>query len=481
MQEIFITLMTFIGTVFLIYFTTINLVYSVLLLFGSLKVYRRKNQLNVEDLEYLLHSNSLPEISFIIPSYNEGMHIISTIDNLLNLSYRYKQFIVVNDGSTDNTMELLHKKYQLIPIALYYDEVIPTKPIRKLYRSYKHPELIIIDKENGKKSDAMNAGLNACMNYFYISVDADTFIDDSYFEALIHPLLLSRKLIAMGASVRIRNGCTFSYRQITTQYFPQSYISAMQSIEYLRAFLMRQGWDYFGGNFCLSGAFAAYVTTVVKKVGGYAPTVADDLEIILRLNRCLLASGVNYTINYIPDPVAWTDAPSTFKELGRQRFLWHRGTMEASWFHRVMFMNPRYGKYGLFVFPFLVFAEILEPIMEVLGYIYLGIGLWYGLFHLTSILLVVLIIWAFTFVNSIFCLLIEEITFNKYPTFRSIALLFFYSFIENFGYRQMTLFWRIHGFIGFFQRYDEIKRDSKNINEEVEKVIKKGSLREKNL
>lgn len=480
MNEIFIHLVYFVGAVFLTYFTMINLVYSILLLFGSLTVYRRKNELSVEDVEYLLHSNSLPEISFIIPSYNEGAHIISTIDNLLNLSYRYKQLILVNDGSTDDTMELLHKKYKLIQIATYYPETLPTKPVRGLYRSDNHPELIVIDKENGKKSDAMNAGLNACLNYYYISVDADTYVDDSYFEALIHPMLISSKMIAMGASVRIRNGCTFSFREITTQHFPQNYITAMQSIEYLRAFLMRQGWDYFGGNFCLSGAFAVYVTDAVKKSGGYAPTVADDLEIILRLNRVLKDSNVDYKIVYIPDPVAWTDGPSTFKELGRQRFLWHRGTMEASWFHKVMFLNPRYGKFGMFVYPFLVFAEILEPLMEVLGYIYIGIGVWLGLFQPMSILLVVFIIWAFTFAHSTFCLLIEEITFNKYPTIRSFSLLFFYSFIENFGYRQLSLYWRLHGIVGFFQRFREISRDSKTINETVARVLKEHRLKDIN-
>lgn len=473
METLLYILVNLVSAFFLFYFTAINFVYSILLLFGSFTVYQRKKELNFEDLEYLLHSNSLPEISFIIPSYNEGAHVCTTIDNLLNLSYRYKQIILVNDGSTDNTMELLLEKYQLTPICWYYKNLLPTEPIRELYRSINHPELIVIDKENGKKPDAMNAGLNACQNYYFISVDADTFIDDSSFEALVQPMLTSPKMIAMGASVRIRNGCTFSYRRITTQYFPQSYITAMQGIEFLRAFLMRQGWNYFGGNFCLSGAFAIYVTSVVKNAGGYVQTVADDLEIILRLNRVLIDKKVDYKIIYIPDPAAWTDGPNKFSDLGRQRFLWHRGTMEACWFHRDMFFNPRYGRFGTFVFPFLILGELLEPVIEVLGYMYIALGLWLGIFQPTSILIVVFIIWSFTFLHSIFCLLIEEISFNKYPSLRSISLLFFYSFIENFGYRQMTLYWRLHGVYGFFQRFKEIKKVSEEVNELVEEELRK--------
>ena len=471
MEEVFSALVPYVDVFFFIFFAIINLVYAVLLLVGALTVYRRKQELNFEDLEYLLHSNSLPEIAFIIPSYNEGDDLIMMIDNLINLSYRYKKIIVVNDGSTDNTMETTIKKYELIKIAKFYKDELPTKHVRGIYKSLRHPELIILDKENGQKQDALNAGLNACSNHFFIGIDADTFIDDSSFAAIVQPMLTSPKLAAMGVSVRIRNGCTFSFRRVTTFDFPQNFWASVQSLEYLRSFLMRQGWNYFGGNVCLSGAFGIFVTDIVKKAGGYADTFTNDLEITLRLNRVLLDENIEYKIVYIPDPAAWTDVPTSYKVLSNQRSVWHRGTMECGWFHRIMFFNPKYKQYGLFAFPFLIFSEIVEPIVELLGYLYIFLGLYLGVFTYNSVLLLFFIIWVFTFAFTIFCIFIEEITFNKYPSLRTIFLLFLTCLVENFGYRQMTILWRMHGMIEFFKHFKETSVASIKVNAAIAKSV----------
>lgn len=473
MHDFYVYISYWLDPFFLIYFSIINIVYTILLFFGSIKVYQRRKELRIEDFTHLLRSNSLPEISFLLPAYNEAHNIISVVSNLLGLSYRYKQIILINDGSTDNMFDLLKEQYHLIPIPRYYDEVIPTKTVRGVYRSTTHSELIVIDKENGEKYDALNAGLNACKDPYYISIDADTYIDNPGFEALIRPMLAYPKTIAIGASLRIRNGCTLNFNRISTDRFPLNFVTAMQSIEYLRAFLMRQGWDFIGGNYILSGAFSMFRTDAVKWAGGYAPTVADDLEITLRLNRMFKATQKPYIIKYLPDPVGWTEGPSTIKALSRQRFLWHRGTMEAAWFHRCFFFNFKYGRYGLFVYPFLIFGEILEPAVEALGYIYIIIGLWLGIINAYYLFLLLATIWGFVLIFSLCCLLIEELSFRKYPTLRSMSYLFLYSLLENFGFRQLTVLWRLRGIKGFFKRYHLIRIDSKNINAMVEGIYKK--------
>lgn len=476
LRDYYIHLTYWLDPFFLLYFGTINVVYCILLILGAIKLYLRRKELSIEDTTRNLRSNSLPEIAFLIPCYNESENIIPLIDNLISLVYRYKEIIIINDGSTDNTFDLIKEKLELLPIPYYYKDPMPTKPIKGIYKSKLHPEIIVIDKENGSKFDALNAALNVCSQPYFITTDADVRIDDAGFEALVRPILANPETIAIGASVRIRNGCTLDFNRIGTDRFPENYVTAMQSIEYLRAFIMRQGWDYVGGNYVLSGAFSVFVTDVLRRARGFAPTFANDLEIILRLNRLMKSTRTKYQIKYLPDPVAWTEGPQTLKLLGAQREVWQRGVFESIWFNKVLFFNPKYGRYGLFVFPFLIFGEALEPLVETLGYIYIIIGLWLGVISGFYIFLFLTVTLGFTFIFTIFCLCLEELGFKKYPTPRSLILLFLYSAIENIGYRQMTIWWRLKGFWDFLKRFGQVRKDSQKLNESMDQVIKQGKF-----
>jgi len=475
-RDYFIHISTWLDPFFLWYFSFINIAYCILFIFGAIKVFGRKKELKNEDLNSILQSDSLPEISFLVPAYNESQDIITTIDNLLNLTYRYKQIIVINDGSTDNTFELLQNKYQLIQIPNHFKQVLPSKPVRGIYQSKLFQEIVVIDKENGEKYDALNAGLNICNNHYCITIDADTCIDDKDFEDLVIPMFTSPKTIAIGAGVRIRNGCTLDFNHISTNYFPNNYLTAMQAIEYLRTFLMRQGWNEIGGNWVISGAFAIFVTNVVVQSGGFAPTFANDLEIVIRLNRVMHETKTPYKIDYLSDPVAWTNGPQSLKALGNQRRLWQRGTLESIWFHKRIFCNPRYGSFGFFSYTFLILGEALEPLVELLAYTYIIVGLWLGVVSLSYVVLLLAIIWGFIFIFTLFCLLIEELSYQKYPSRRSLFLLIWYSLLENFGYRQLTVIWRLQGFFMFFKRFGSIRKDSKSINESIERLVKKGKI-----
>lgn len=462
---------------FFLYFGIINLIYTILLILGAYTVFARQRQLKGEDFNHLLQSNTLPEISFLIPAYNEAADIVTAAENLINLTYRYKQIIITNDGSTDNTMQLLIDRFEMVPIPMFYEQVIPTKTVKQVYRSVKNPELIVIDKENGKRDDALNACLNACFNRYCIVVDADTYVDNESFEALIHPMLTSPEMVAMGASIRIRNGCLLNYNRINTKLFPIDYYSAMQSLEYLRGFLMRQGWNYMGGNFCLSGAFSIFLTDLIKKMGGFSPTFANDLEITVRLHRVLLETNTPYKIEYLPDPAGWTDVPDTYEVLAKQRNIWHRATMEAAWYNRSVFFNPRCGWFGMMGYPFLIFGEVFEPVVECLGYIYVLLGWWFNFVNVWSIFLLLCIILGLTFVNTLFALIIEELSFKKYPSLHSMSLLFLYSLIENIGYRQMTVWWRLKGFFEFFKKFPQVEKESKVVNKQVKELVKQGKIK----
>jgi cellulose synthase/poly-beta-1,6-N-acetylglucosamine synthase-like glycosyltransferase len=450
--------------VFIWYFLFINVVYSFLLCLGVIKIAKRKKEIDAEDFVHLLKAESLPEISFILPSYNEAEDILSAIESLVHLSYRYKEIIVVNDGSSDNTVPLLIEKLEMVEIPRYYEDKIPASKIVAIYKSKKHPEVIFLDKEHGKKFDSLNAGLNACRNEYFICVDADTFIEDAAFEPLIRPILTNPKTIAIAAAIRLRNGCILNYNRISTLKFPFTALSALQSIEYLRAFLERLGWESVGGNFVLAGAFAVFQTQRVIDVGGYVDTVAEDMEIVIRLHRVMKEKKIPYNIKYYPDPAAWTDAPQELKPLAKQRANWHRGTCDCLWYHRKLLFNPKYGFFGCFVYPFWLFCEAMEPLIECIGFVYVFVGYYFGMVNVVFVYFFLFITIGFNIIFTYICILIEELSFKKFSSLKTLVYHLVYSFIENVGYRQLTVYWRMRGIWQFISNFKTIRANGEKVS-----------------
>ncbi len=452
---------------FLWYFGAINVVYMVLLILGSYKIFSRQRELNAEDFTPLLNSSSLPPICFIIPMYNEADHVVSTVTSILHLTYRYKQIIVVNDGSIDHSVGELKKAFDLVVIPKFYQESLPTQRVNVVYRSRLHPELVVIDKEHGRKSDALNAGINACEAQYFIGIDSDTLIDDIAFKAYIRPFLFSPETIAVGGTISISNDCYSPFNRISTEEFPKTFLTGIQSLEYLRAFFIRQGWDFGKNNFILSGAFCIFRKDVIVKAGGFYPSNGEDMEIIMRLHRIMKKKKLPYKIFYLPDPVAWTKAPSKLSDLGKQRTRWHRGLLECLFFHKSMCFNPTYGVTAFLTYPFWLLGEAMEPIMEVFGFAVILLSVFLGILNFSFFLLLVNITLVFTFIFSVTCLFIEELSFQRYPSSKTLCGLLYYSLLENFGYRQLYLWWRIRGFGRFFQTLLQTKKGSAHIKDRI--------------
>ncbi len=449
---------------FLAYFGLINLYYICFLILGSCKTFFRIQEVREEDTSGILSSNSLPEILFVIPMFNERETILPCIYNLLNLSYRYKQIIVVNDGSDDDTLDIVRQALDLVEIPKYYADAIPTQPVRTVFRSRTHPEITVIDKVRGRKFDAVNAAINAVPTPFFVVLDADTFVDNAGFEALVRPILTSPDTIAVGASVRILNGCTLDFNRISTASFPREFLPAMQALEYLRAFLLRQGLDTINAVFIIAGVFSIFPRDLILKAGGFCSSAGEDVEIILRLHRMMHEANIPYKIAYLPDPIAWTVAPSTVAKLRKQRMRWHLGLLESIWYHKRVFYNPRYGAFGLLGYPFWVFGEALEPIAEVSAWTYVAVTAALGILNMPFLVLLLALSFGFTALYTFFCLFLEELSFRKYPSLRSLAMLVLCNFVENVGYRQLTLWWRLCSFVQFFRNFRQIEADRRTVN-----------------
>jgi len=446
------SLTTIVGTTdltILVYFLVLNSFYALLLILSIPEIWEQTRLAEDEDFQRLMQSDALPPITILVPAYNEGATIEASVTAILTLEYRNYEVVVVNDGSKDDTMERLRDAFDLYEVPRIYPETVATKPLRALYRSRSRSRLLVLDKENGGKADSLNAAINASRFPLVIAVDADTLIEPDALLRLTRPFLLGREIAAVGGTVRVANNCTVTDGRVTDARVSPKLLPGIQVVEYLRAFLFgRLGWNRLGGNLIISGAFGLFRKEWVLEVGGYRTTsVVEDLDLVVRMHRYLRSKKIKYEMPFIPDPVAWTEVPESLKVLSRQRERWHRGLIAAMWQYKSMLFNPRYGRIGFLAMPFYAFGEMLAPVVELFGYLITLLGLAFGLVNVSFALLFLLVAWGYGMLLSIWAVVLEEVSFRRYRRFGDLFRLLAFASLENFGYRQCTVWWRLKAFV----------------------------------
>lgn len=268
------------------------------------------------------YSDVAPPIALLVPAYNEEKTIVESIHSLLALAYPYTEIIVVNDGSSDRTLDLLKETFKLEPVERSYDRIAPHADIRSIFGTPKLPRLLVVDKENGGKADALNAAINLARSPLIAAIDADSILDSDSLIRAVRPFVNDPVLtVAAGGTVRIANGCRIRSGRIVDVGLPRNMLALFQIIEYLRAFLAaRLALSALNTLTIISGAFGIFRRNVVLDVGGYSlDTVGEDLELVIKIHRHLMDQGKEYTIDFVPDPVCWTEVPETLAALGNQR------------------------------------------------------------------------------------------------------------------------------------------------------------------
>lgn len=447
MKEIALDLIQKYNWLVLLYFLGINGTYILLniLSFFAIKHYLRERK--TTELEKVFQSTFFKPISIITPAYNEEKTIAETVKALLQLQYPQHEVVVVNDGSKDNTLEVLIERYKMVKTPLTYPMQINCKRINRVYVSSEYTNLVLVDKENGGKGDALNAGINIARYLLVCSVDADSLLESDALLKVVRPFLENPNTVAVGGIVRIANGCKVKSGQVIEVGMPKNSLARFQTIEYLRAFLFgRTGWDILNGMLIISGAFGLFSKAAVVECGGYRnDTVGEDMELVVRLHRIMRKKKRKYRITFIPDPVCWTEVPEKLKILSRQRNRWQRGLMDSMLLNIKMLFNPKYGTVGLFSMPFFFFFEMLGPLVEFTGYIVFFVS-WY--FNIVSFAFAVLFLAAaivLGIILSVGSFVLEELSFRRYPKIFHLVILFVYAVLENFGYRQLNTWWRFKG------------------------------------
>ncbi len=425
--------------------------YLILTIFSaiSLRKYLRKN--SYVDYNTIVSSPLAPTISVIAPAFNEARTIEDNIRTLLSLYYNNFEVVVVNDGSSDNSMELMIETYDLEKVNYFFDYRLPCERIRGVYKSRNRSfkKLTVIDKVNGGKADSLNAGLNVCKNDLVVSIDADSIMEPDALLKMVKPFMEAKekKVIGTGGVIRIANSCDISGGHINKVNLPKKFIPRAQVMEYTRAFLMgRMAWSELDGLLLISGALGMFDREVVIQAGGYhTNTVGEDMELVVRMRRYMADKGQGYDVVYIPDPLCWTEVPDTIKVLARQRSRWTRGTMETLFTHRKLFLNPKYGKLGMLGYPYWLVFEYVAPIIEFLGilwFIFLAIT---GNLNWPFFLLLFGFVYFFAVSLSIWSVLFEEMTYHKYERKRDVFRLIGTAFLEPIFYHPMVMLMSIKG------------------------------------
>lgn len=440
----------------LVYFFLINSTYTLLNLLAFVEVHEQASRVYVDDYAQMLRSRLTPGLSIIVPCRNEETTIVDNIHSLLTASYPHIEAIVVNDGSTDATLDRLKKEFELVKTDRVLRDAIPTEAVRGIYRGPFDPRLVVIDKAGGGKADALNAGLNACRMPFVLTLDADVILDDEALLRIMKPVVDDpQHVVAGGGIVRIVNECVVRGGQVVQKRLPKKPLVLFQIVEYFRAFTAgRAGFARLNSLAIVSGAFSLLSADIARRYGGFSrETVGEDLEIVLKLHKRLRRDGRrDYKVFYAAFPICWTEVPESLKVLGRQRSRWQRGLSETLWHYRSMLLNPRYGRIGMFAMPIFVFVEWLGPLVEFSGYLYFTYLLVTGQFGAWFFFpfLALAVLWGM--VLSILAVVMQDMEFRWLSRWSSLVRLLTFSLLENLGYRQLTIVWRLRGFFAWLFR-----------------------------
>ncbi|GLV47395.1 glycosyl transferase [Thermus sp. LT1-2-5] len=447
----------------LYYFALLNLLYAYFALTGLAMVARYVHELSELALKDLLEREAYLPVSILVPTYNEEKTIAASVRSFLALHYPEFEVIVVADGPKDRTLEVLKEAFRLVEVSWVYRRALPSKPVRAVYRSLLYPNLLVVDKENGGKADALNAGLNFARYPLFCAVDADSLLDAQALLRASRLFLEEDRVLAVGGTIRPLNGAVVRGGVVREMRLPRGFLEKMQVIEYARAFFMgRAGWSAMNALLIISGAFGVFRREEVIRVGGYrTDTVGEDMELVVRLHRRAREEGRDYRILYTPDPICYTEVPVDLATLRKQRNRWHRGLWEVLWTHRAMLFNPRYGRLGLVAMPYFFLFEALGPVVEVLGYLLFPLFWLLGLLNAEVGVLFLALAVGYGVLLSHLAVGMETLLLKRYPRLRDRLWLLLLGILEALGYRQLLALerffatfqvWRKRGVWGEMQR-----------------------------
>ncbi len=444
--------------------------YTLLILMSYLYLviqsYRAQSKLKVdmpddETIKFLLKGSPLtPGVSIIAPAYNEEVTIIDNVNSLMHIDYPNFEIVVVNDASTDRTMELLINEFKLVEVPYDVAMKVPSKPIKRVLKSTdrRYSKLVVVDKEHGgRKSDGSNAGINVCSNKYFVCTDVDCIIEPMALYRMMWLVVNSHvPMIGVSATMLMSNNCTVDNGRISEARVPTRLIPMFQQLEYMRSFLIgKLGWSTMNALPNISGGFGLFDTDVVVKSGGYDPTsMAEDVDMLLRMVTYMKNSGHDFRLAQVPKVCCWTEGPNTFKQLYRQRIRWARGLFEIVSHHRKLFGNPHYGIIGAVTLPYIFLFEFIAPVLEISGFLFMIWLIVVGGVNWDSAIIIFSMIYMFSILMAFILILFDYVTevVDWESKTKAYLTLLFAAMIEPFVYHPFITYFSNVGYWQFIRK-----------------------------
>lgn len=444
------TVIEVVGYTAVLYYALMNLYILGLSVHSALALRRSHHLQRFGRVREMLSSRLAPPVSIVIPAYNEAAGIVDAIRSMSIVEYPRFEIVVCNDGSTDATLPSLVDAFDLELVRVPYRDQLATAPIQAIYRGRSGVEITVIDKVNGGRADALNAGVNAARYPYVLCTDADVVLDAKCLVRAMQRVVEDRdRTIGVGGNIRPLNGSTVELGHLISTSVPGPLIARMQILEYLRTFISsRPGWSKWNGLPNVSGAFGIWNRASVIAVGGFTRGhMGEDMDLTMRMHRYHLENRIPYRIVYEPSAVIWTEVPETARVLRRQRVRWHRGLMTVVADFKGMLFNPRYGRVGMITWPGYFLFEYLAPIIEFVGYLVVPTGIMLDLLSPKAILAMIALAFGIGMLNSFIAILLDE-PYGYANSGTDTSRLVFIALAENFGFHQMTVLWRIRAMLG---------------------------------
>ena len=442
--------MRWVGYGILVYFIVMQ-TYMVLLGLLSGRALRRSHHLNrFGRVGEMLSSKTSPPVSLLIPAYNEEVGIVDAVRSMSIVGYPRFEIVIANDGSTDNTLKTLTEAFELERVHIPYRPDIETAAVRSIYRGRGTVDITVIDKENGGRADALNAAINTARYPYVLCTDADVILDANCLVSAMQRVVEDReRTIGVGGNIRPLNGSQVELGHLIKASVPKKMIPRMQVLEYVRTFLAsRPAWSAMEALPLVSGAFGVWKKSALIDIGGFAAGhLGEDMDLTMRMHRHHIDNEIPYRIVYEPSAVIWTEVPTTTRILRLQRIRWHRGLMTAVKDFLPMTFNPRYGRVGMITWAAMFLFEYLAPIIEFAGWFIIPLAVYYGALNTATLGVMLLVAFGMGLMNSLVGLLLDE-TYGYFNSPKDTSRLVVMALVENFGFRQLTLVWRIRAFFG---------------------------------
>ncbi|MFS4468319.1 glycosyltransferase family 2 protein [Maribacter sp. 2210JD10-5] len=450
-SSLFEVLLEYINIVFLVFTLVLFTMFTAMGYLSTRNSIHYRNKNSFGDMSKLMASPLAPSITIIAPAYNEGLTIVENIRSLMSLRYVNFEVMVVNDGSKDDTLQKIIEAYDLEKIEQEIDPDWKSKPVRGIYKSKQQSfsKLTVVDKENGGKSDALNAGMALSTNKYVGCIDVDCLLLP---DALLHVVKSfyqpsEKRVIAVGGVIRVANSCVINGGQLEEIRLPKNWLARFQLLEYTRSFILgRMAWGRIDSLLIISGAFGFFDREIALEVGGYdTNTVGEDMEIVFKMRRYMNNLKEPYTVEYIPDPLCWTEVPEDLNILVNQRDRWARGNLETLYKHRDMFFNPKYGLLGMLSYPYWFFYEWLAPLLEFFGAFTIIFFIWAGVLNWTFFWSITVAVYVFSVMFSFYAILWDVYSYNEYNKTKDILILMFCAFIEPILFHPIVVYAAVRG------------------------------------